>query len=66
MNSPSTFVHRIIPPATDSWGTALRIGAVAYMLSRLFVIMGAAIAVAADAVWARLNNEEPPGPPVNT
>jgi Gpi18-like mannosyltransferase len=38
---------------------ALRRGFVAYLLSRLFVIMGAAIAVAAEAVWSRLNEEDP-------
>lgn len=61
MNTASTRTRHIIPPSSDPWGKALRIGAVAYILSRIFVIMGAAIAVAADAVWARLNNEEPPG-----
>ena len=48
-----------LPPATDPWGRALRRGIVAYALSRLFCVMGAAIAVAAQAVWARVNEEEP-------
>ncbi|MFN5602298.1 MAG: mannosyltransferase family protein, partial [Acidimicrobiaceae bacterium] len=51
----------LVPPASDPWGRAIRRGAVAYVLSRLFAIMGAAIAVAAQAVWARLNEEEPVG-----
>ena len=57
----SPFLSRVLPPATDPWGRALRIGAVAYVLSRVFVLMGVAVVVAAEAVWARLNNEEPAG-----
>ncbi len=48
-----------LPPAHDPWGRAVRRGMVAYVLSRLFCVMGAAVAVAAQAVWARVNEEEP-------
>lgn len=48
-----------LPPATDPWGKALRKAGVVYLLSRLFVIMGAAIAVAAQAVVDRTNDLEP-------
>lgn len=48
-----------LPDRNDPWRRALWVGAITYVLSRLFVVMGAAVAVAADAVWARLNNEEP-------
>jgi Gpi18-like mannosyltransferase len=51
----------VLPPADDPWGRALRRAGIAYLLSRIFVIMGAAIAVAAQAVVARTNNEEPIG-----
>lgn len=57
MNS-SRFLHPLAPADTP-WGRALRRGLVAYLLSRLFVLMGAAIAVAAEAVTARTNEEEP-------
>jgi hypothetical protein len=57
----TSLLSRVIPPASDSWGRALRIGAIAYVLSRIFVLMGVAVVVAAEAVWARLNNEEPAG-----
>ena len=57
----SPLLSSLLPPATDPWGRALRIGAVAYVLSRVFVLMGVAVVVAAEAVWARLNNEEPAG-----
>jgi hypothetical protein len=50
---------RILPPATDPWGRTVRRGLLAYAISRLFSVMGAAIAVASDAVWARLNEKEP-------
>ena len=50
-----------LPPASDPWGRALRRGAFAYLLSRLVVIMGASVAVAADAVTARVNEQEPKG-----
>ena len=55
----TTRISSLVPPASDPWGRALRRGAVAYVLSRLFAVMGAAIAVAAQAVWSRLNEEEP-------
>ena len=61
MKTPSSLLSRISPPASDPWGKAVRVGAVAYVLSRVFVVMGAAVAVAADAVWSRLNNETPKG-----
>ena len=48
-----------IPPATDPWGKAIRKAGLVYLLSRLFVIMGAAIAVAAQAVVDRSNDVEP-------
>jgi Gpi18-like mannosyltransferase len=51
----------VLPPADNPWGRALRRAGIAYLLSRLFVIMGAAIAVTAQAVVARTNNEEPIG-----
>ena len=59
MTRISATTHKVLPPASDPWGKALRRGFVAYVLSRLFVVMGAAIAVAAEAVWSRLNEEEP-------
>jgi len=48
-----------IPPSTDPWGRALRKAGIVYLLSRLFVVMGAAIAVAAQAVVDRTNEVEP-------
>jgi hypothetical protein len=48
-----------IVPSDTPWGRALRRGFFAYVISRLFVVMGAAIAVAAEAVTARTNDEEP-------
>ena len=48
-----------IPPASDPWGRTLRRAGIVYLLSRLFVIMGAAIAVAAQAVVDRSNDVEP-------
>jgi hypothetical protein len=50
-----------MPPSDDPWGRALRRGAVAYIVSRIVVVMGASIAVAAEAVTARVNEEEPKG-----
>ena len=50
-----------LPPSDDPWGRALRRGAIAYILSRIVVVMGASIAVAAEAVTARVNEEEPKG-----
>lgn len=62
MSSTATSrLSTLLPPASDPWGRAVRRGAVAYLLSRLFCVMGAAIAVAAQAVWARWNDEEPVG-----
>ena len=61
MKTQSTLLSRILPPTSDPWQKAVRVGAVAYVLSRVFVVMGAAVAVAADAVWSRLNNETPKG-----
>ena len=55
MTTPS-LSHRLrIPASTDPWGATLRRVAVVYVLSRLFVAMGAAIAVAAQAVVDRTN-----------
>ena len=48
-----------IPPASDPWGRTLRRAGLVYLLSRLFVIMGAAIAVAAQAVVDRSNDVKP-------
>ncbi len=48
-----------VPPATDPWGKALRRAGLVYILSRLFVIMGAAVAVAAQAVVDRTNDVVP-------
>lgn len=61
MKTPSSLLSRILPPTSDPWGKAVRVGAVAYVLSRVFVVMGAAVVVATQAVWSRLNNEEPVG-----
>ena len=61
MKTPSSLLSRNLPPASDPWGKAVRVAAVAYVLSRIFVVMGAAVVVATQAVWSRLNNEEPVG-----
>ena len=62
MNTLKNASRRIsLPPSSDPWGRALRRGAIAYLLSRLVVIMGASVAVAADAVTARVNEQEPKG-----
>jgi Gpi18-like mannosyltransferase len=59
MATPS-LSHRLrIPASTDPWGATLRRVAVVYVLSRLFVAMGAAIAVAAQAVVDRTNEVIP-------
>ena len=50
-----------IPESTDPWGRAIRRGLFAYLLSRVFVIVGAAIAITADAVQARYKDEIPKG-----
>lgn len=44
-----------------AWQRAKRRAAVAYLLSRFLVMMGAGVAVAAQAVWSRWNGEEPVG-----
>ena len=60
MNDHSSLkIRPVLEPADTPWGRAVRRGFVAYLLSRLFCIMGAAVAVAAQAVWARWNEEEP-------
>lgn len=61
MESLSTLKRRMLPDSSDPWGRALRRAAVAYVLSRLFVVMGASIAVASQAVQARVNDEVPVG-----
>lgn len=43
------------------WRDVLRVGMWAYVFSRLLVVVGAGIAVAAQAVWSRWNGEEPVG-----
>jgi Gpi18-like mannosyltransferase len=48
-----------IPASTDPWGRTLRRVGVVYLLSRIFVTMGAAIAVAAQAVVDRTNEVIP-------
>lgn len=48
-----------IPPSSDPWGKTLRRAGLIYLLSRLFVVMGAAIAVAAQAVVDRSNDVVP-------
>lgn len=57
----TSLLSRVIPPSSDPWGRALRVGIIAYFLSRIFVLMGGAVVVAAEAVWSRINNEQPPG-----
>ena len=59
MTSTSITRRIHLPPSTDPWGKALRKAGIVYLLSRLFVIMGAAIAVAAQAVVDRTNDVEP-------
>lgn len=44
-----------------TWSRALKRGAIAYLLSRFFVAMGAGIAVSAWAVFDRINEEVPMG-----
>lgn len=61
MTSLPTFTRPSLPGPHDPWGRALRRGALAYLLSRLFVVMGASIAVASQAVQARVNDEVPVG-----
>jgi len=48
-----------LPAASDPWGKTLRRAGLVYLLSRLFVVMGAAIAVAAQAVVDRTNDVVP-------
>lgn len=65
--SRATAVKTLIQPpdtsstADRSWRDAVRSGLFAYLLSRLLVVVGAGIAVAAQAVWSRWNGEEPVG-----
>ncbi len=59
MAIPSLRLH--IPSSKDPWGATLRRVGLVYILSRLFVVMGAAIAVAAQAVADRTNEEVPSG-----
>lgn len=47
--------------STDPWKRAVQRAGIAYLLSRLFCVMGAAITVAAQAVTARMNEEVPVG-----
>ena len=48
-----------LPPSSDPWGKTLRRAGLVYLISRLFVVMGAAIAVAAQAVADRTNDIVP-------
>lgn len=59
MKVPS--LSRIFTQPSDPWKRAIRRGGIAYVLSRLFCVMGGAIAVAAEAVTARTNEEIPVG-----
>ena len=59
MASTSLSQRLRIPAATDPWGRTLRRVCVVYVLSRVFVAMGAAIAVAAQAVTDRTNEVIP-------
>lgn len=46
---------------SDPWRRAIQRAGIAYVLSRLFCIMGASVSVAASAVQARTNEEVPVG-----
>jgi len=61
--TPLTSARNIfkIPPASDPWGRAVRRGLFVYLLSRFIVVVGAAIAVTAHAVWSRIQEETPKG-----
>ncbi|MBM3717870.1 MAG: hypothetical protein FJW53_02715 [Actinobacteria bacterium] len=58
---PATPATAAAPDTTEAWSRAKTRGALAYLLSRFLVVMGAGIAVAAQAVWSRWNGEEPVG-----
>lgn len=49
------------PDSAAAWQRAKSRAIGAYLLSRFLVMMGAGVAVAAQAVWARWNGEEPVG-----
>ena len=59
MTITSPFRRLHLPPSSDPWGKTLRRAGVVYLMSRLFVVMGAAIAVAAQAVADRTNDVVP-------
>lgn len=49
------------PDSAAAWQRAKKRALYAYLISRFLVMMGAGIAVAAQAVWSRWNGEEPVG-----
>lgn len=49
------------PDSPATWERAKKRAVFAYLISRFLVMMGAGIAVAAQAVWSRWNGEEPVG-----
>jgi len=56
----TTLTRRLhIPPSSDPWGKTLRRAGLVYIMSRLFVVMGASIAVASQAVVDRTNDVVP-------
>lgn len=61
----TSLISSLLPSSNRSdhaeWRQVLRIGLLAYLLSRVLVVVGAGIAVAAQAVWSRWNGEEPIG-----
>lgn len=61
----TSLTSSLLPSSNQSdhaeWRQVLRIGLLAYLLSRVLVVVGAGIAVAAQAVWSRWNGEEPVG-----
>ena len=59
MTITSPFRRLHLPPSSDPWGKTLRRAGVVDLMSRLFVVMGAAIAVAAQAVTDRTNDIVP-------
>lgn len=59
-----TVISHLIEESADgemSWSRAKKRAAIAYLLSRFLVMMGAGVSVAAQAVWSRWNGEEPVG-----
>lgn len=59
-----TAISHLIEESADgemSWSRAKKRAAIAYLLSRFLVMMGAGVSVAAQAVWSRWNGEEPVG-----